>query len=51
MKYTISYDVECDTLDDVIRIIKEIDEETGLIPVNVRQHIPPTDILLPEIQN
>ena len=46
MKFTISYDVECDTLDDVLKIIREIDNEMGIIPVKVRQELPPTDILI-----
>ena len=51
MKYTISYEVECNTLQDVIDIVRDIDEEMGMIPSNIRQYLPPTDILLPEKQN
>jgi len=47
MKFTLYYDVECPTLDDLIKIVKEIDEEMGMLPVNIRRYLPPTDTLLP----
>lgn len=47
MKFTLYYDVECPTMDDLIKIVKEIDEEMGMMPVNIRRYLPKTDTLIP----
>ena len=47
MKVLIAYLIEANTMDDALKVIKEIDQETGLMPVVIRQYFPKTDTLIP----
>jgi len=44
MKYVLSYEVECDNLSEVIKLIEEIDSEMGMIPKCITQSGLPIDI-------